>query len=182
VTSDRAGVRLDRWLWAARFYKTRSQASYAVKAGRVDSNGHRAKPSQTVRVGSQLAVRKGPYEFSVTVLGLAERRGSAEIARALFQEDPKSIERREQVRARIAAESTRPLGSRIGARPTKRQRRQLDSFLDQFYFGEEFDEDGDEERVISVTFVSRLGLVPKTIDGSLRLPDRTRVFIRPSSI
>jgi ribosome-associated heat shock protein Hsp15 len=140
VSDDREGVRLDRWLWAARFYKTRSQASAAVKAGRVDVGGNRAKPSQTIRRGFEIVVRKDVYHFTVTVLDLAERRGTAELARSLFQEDPGSIERREQIRARLFAERAGAVPGRVGARPTKKQRRAFESFREQFYFGEDFDD------------------------------------------
>lgn len=121
------GVRIDKWLWAARFFKTRSLANAAVEAGRVQVNGVRAKPSRAVRVGDTLHVA-GPEQehWELTVTGLAEKRGSATIARTLYQEKPESIAAREQRTAhrRLAME---PAQDRHG-RPTKRERRDLDRY------------------------------------------------------
>jgi ribosome-associated heat shock protein Hsp15 len=118
-------VRIDRWLWAARFYKTRSAATDAVAGGRVHVNGERVKPAKDVRVGDRLVVSAGPERWTVVVRGLAEKRGPASVAAALYEETPESVELRE----RRAAERrlARPLGADLGARPTKQDRRRLEA-------------------------------------------------------
>jgi ribosome-associated heat shock protein Hsp15 len=118
-------VRIDRWLWAARFFKTRSAATDAVAGGRVHVNGERVKPAKDVRVGDRLVVTAGSERRTVVVRGLAEKRGPASVAAALYEETPDSIELRE----RRAAERrlARPLGADLGARPTKQDRRRLEA-------------------------------------------------------
>ena len=130
-------VRLDKWLWAARFYKTRSQSSAAVKRGKIKLNTTRTKASQLVKVGDEIEVRSSPYTFVMTVTGLAERRGSAEIGRGLYVEDDASIAARDAIQRQLAAEKAtlsqpRPTtngrrGSAKG-RPTKKARRLLKKF------------------------------------------------------
>ncbi|MEW6581685.1 MAG: RNA-binding S4 domain-containing protein [Actinomycetota bacterium] len=117
-------VRIDRWLWAARFFKTRSLASEAVAGGRVHVNGTRAKPSKAVVVGDHLEITVGQTVFEVEVRGLSDRRGPATEAQALYDESDASRERR----AREAEERrmTRVPGVDMGTRPTKRDRRRLD--------------------------------------------------------
>jgi len=121
-----AGVRLDRWLWAARFYKTRSVATEAISGGRVQLNGHRAKRSKLVHLGDEIRIRKGPYEQLVVVKGLSERRGSATDAQTLYEEFAESRDRRERLAAQLKAvpETT----FRGKGRPTKKERRDLDRF------------------------------------------------------
>jgi ribosome-associated heat shock protein Hsp15 len=118
-------VRVDRWLWAARFYKTRSAATDAVLGGRVHLNAERVRPAKDVRVGDRLEVTIGDVRRTVVVLGLAEKRGPAAVATTLYEETPESIALREQRAAerRLA----RPLGADLGARPTKQDRRRLDA-------------------------------------------------------
>ena len=99
-----ASVRLDLWLWAARFYKTRALAKHAIETGKVEVDGQRAKPSRTLRVGNALRVGRGDETFEVTVLGLAEKRGSASVARTLYEESEASRLERERLRAIRAAE------------------------------------------------------------------------------
>lgn len=123
-TSDR--VRLDKWLWAARFYKTRSLATTAVSGGKVQLNGERAKPGKLVRVGDQLRVRQGPYEFWVRVLGLAERRGPASLAALLYEESEASRRAREALSLVLRQGGLQALAE--GGRPTKRDRRDLRKF------------------------------------------------------
>jgi ribosome-associated heat shock protein Hsp15 len=126
--SDRR-VRLDAWLWAARFFKTRSQAAAAVKGGKVEVIDARAKASHPVGVGTRIEVRKGPYTFTVTVDGVAAKRGSAEQAQALYTEDEASVRRREETRMRLAAERVTLPQRRTGqGRPTKKERRELMQF------------------------------------------------------
>jgi ribosome-associated heat shock protein Hsp15 len=116
-------VRLDKWLWAARFFKTRSLAQQAIESGRVLVSGERVKLARPVRLGEPIAIRIGEVEREVVVLAMSERRGPAPQAQALYEETPGSIERREREAAqrRLAPEPAR----QIAGRPTKRDRRQL---------------------------------------------------------
>ena len=119
-------LRIDRWLWAARFFKTRSSAAAAVSGGKVHLNGQRTKPAKAVRAGDRLDVRRGDDRWEITVLATAERRGPASEARTLYEELAESVERR--VREREARRERR-LAAAAGAgagRPTKRDRRLLD--------------------------------------------------------
>jgi ribosome-associated heat shock protein Hsp15 len=118
-------VRIDRWLWAARFFKTRGAATEAVLGGRVHVNGERVKPSKPVRAGDTVEVTIGILRRTVAVNELAERRGSASVAATLYTETPESLAAREQhaLERRLA----RPLGADLGARPTKQARRRLDA-------------------------------------------------------
>jgi len=120
---DSARTRLDKWLWAARFFKHRTAATEAVDGGKVRLNDAPAKPSREVKAGDRIEVTLGEDHRSVVVTGIAERRGSAEIARTLYEETPDSIARREQARElrRVAA----PPGADLHGRPTKRDRRQI---------------------------------------------------------
>jgi ribosome-associated heat shock protein Hsp15 len=124
TASDR--VRLDKWLWAARFFKTRSLAVDAIDHGHVQVNGERVKPAKEVRLGMQVTVRSH-LERTVVVRGLSDvRRGAPEAAR-LYEETPESVARREQEaeRRRLAPQRERGEG-----RPTKRDRRQIRSFTE----------------------------------------------------
>ncbi|WP_423823111.1 S4 domain-containing protein [Salinisphaera sp. SPP-AMP-43] len=124
--SQSSAVRIDKWLWAARFFKTRSVASTAVKGGKVELDGHKAKPSSTVRAGQRLQVTKGEVVFEVEIDAVAEKRGPASQAQALYTETQASVERRtEQAAERRAARLSMP---RPSARPDKKQRRQLRRF------------------------------------------------------
>ena len=117
-------LRIDRWLWAARFFKTRSSAAAAVSGGKVHLNGQRTKPAKAVRAGDRLDVRRGDDRWEVTVLATAERRGPASEARSLYEELPESVERR--VREREARRERRLAAGPAAGRPTKRDRRMLD--------------------------------------------------------
>ena len=121
--NDMTTVRLDKWLWAARFFKTRSLASEAVDTGKVKVGGERVKPARSLRVGDELAIDNGFDTWEVAVLGLSDKRGAASVARLLYAETPASIARREQ----LAEERKlfREPGTTIKGRPTKRDRRQL---------------------------------------------------------
>jgi ribosome-associated heat shock protein Hsp15 len=114
-------VRIDKWIWAARFFKTRSAATEAVAGGHVKVNGARAKPSREVAVGERVEVRTSADRWTVDVRALADRRGPAAAARALYEETPESAAAREQ--RRLEAKASRPLGADLGGRPTKRDRR-----------------------------------------------------------
>ena len=119
--TDAESVRLDQWLWAARFFKTRSLAAAAAQGGKIHIRGDRAKPARAVRVGDQLQIRRGPYEWVVTVNALSTRRGPAKEAALLYEETAESVRKREAARAQIQAEAT-PFRER-GGRPTKKDRR-----------------------------------------------------------
>ena len=119
------GVRIDKWLWAARFFKTRGAATEAVSGGHVHVDGERVKPARDVKVGDRLEIRRGQQRFTVTVMGLAERRGPASAAAELYEEDPESIAARG--RQREERRLAKPIGADLSARPTKRDRRRLDA-------------------------------------------------------
>jgi ribosome-associated heat shock protein Hsp15 len=118
-------VRIDKWLWAARFFKTRSLATEAVLGGRVHVNDARVKPSKDVQVGDVVEITIGPLRRTVHVTGIADRRGSAQVAATLYEETPESVEARE--RFVVERRLTRPIGADLGARPTKLARRRLDA-------------------------------------------------------
>lgn len=119
-----AAVRLDKWLWAARFFKTRAIASEAVDGGKVHLNGERVKRSKSVRVGDEVQIRSGPYEHRVVVQALSERRGPATEAATLYEERRESVAERERLQAQRRLEATAVV--RDAARPSKRDRRQID--------------------------------------------------------
>lgn len=116
-------VRLDQWLWAARFFKTRALAAEAVAGGKVELNGGRPKRAHAVRPGDQLRIRLGPYVHLVTVTAVTARRGPATTAAALYTEDPDGAARRRELAERLKAEAA---AFRHGeGRPTKKDRRAL---------------------------------------------------------
>lgn len=119
-------MRLDKWLWAARFFKTRSLATQAIDNGRVKLNGERVKPAREVKPGDRLDVHVGDADWTLTVRALAMQRGPAPVAQALYEEDPASCARRQQqLQDRKLAAS--PEAS-IKGRPTKRDRRRIHRF------------------------------------------------------
>lgn len=117
-------IRLDKWLWAARFFKTRALAAEEADRGRVNVNGLVSKPSREVRVGDRIVLRQGPVERTVDVLALSTARGPAAVAQTLYAETAESIARRESAAQarRLAAE---PANAIEHGRPTKRDRRRL---------------------------------------------------------
>lgn len=117
-------MRLDKFLWAARFFKTRSLAAEAIEAGRVGVNGERAKPAKTVKPGDALAIRRPPWEHLVTVRALSDKRGSAAVAQALYEETEESRARREALAADLKSMPP-PV---FKGRPTKKDRRTLERF------------------------------------------------------
>lgn len=124
-------VRIDRWLWAARFYKTRSQAATAIDGGKVHVNGNRVKRSKMIEVGNTVRVSKGPYEFELEVLALAEKRGSATIAQTLYRESEDSQAARRAIaeqRALERAAAPAPIFKPQKGRPTKKDRRDMARF------------------------------------------------------
>jgi len=119
-------MRIDKWLWAARFFKTRSLATQAVEGGRVKVNGERAKPAKEIRIGDRLVIHIAELEWQVTVAGLSLQRGPAPVARALYEEATES----QTARAAALLERTvarDPAADRQG-RPTKRDRRLIHRF------------------------------------------------------
>jgi ribosome-associated heat shock protein Hsp15 len=118
-------VRVDKWLWAARFFKTRALATEAVLGGHVQLNGTRVKPAKDVHVGDAMQIRIGTLEWSIDVRGLADRRGPATVARALYEERAESKELREQ--QAMQRRLSKPIGADLGERPTKQDRRRLDA-------------------------------------------------------
>ncbi len=122
-------VRIDKWLWAARFFKTRSMASKAVSGGKVHLNGQRVKAAKSVDIGDVLRISRNEVEFVVTVLALADRRGPAELARSLYEESPESIRAREagsEERKLLRLTDQRPAPPK---RPSKRDRRKIREFI-----------------------------------------------------
>jgi ribosome-associated heat shock protein Hsp15 len=118
-------VRIDKWLWAARFFKTRSAATDAVAGGHVQVGGERVRPAKEIQFGDRLEIRRGEVRWAVVVTGLADRRGSATVAATLYEETKESIANRERERAERRA--ARPLGADLGARPTKQDRRRIEA-------------------------------------------------------
>jgi ribosome-associated heat shock protein Hsp15 len=119
-------VRIDKWLWAARFFKTRTLASDAVKGGRVHLDGQRVKASKDVHSGDRLEITIGQARRAVVVLGVSGRRGPASEAQLLYEETPESIAERERLAAERRLAGPAP-GADAGARPTKRDRRRFDA-------------------------------------------------------
>jgi ribosome-associated heat shock protein Hsp15 len=126
-TADR--VRIDKWLWAARFFKTRSLAADAVGGGKVSLNGDGVKPAKMVQIGDEVRIRLGPYEHVVTVRGLSERRGPASVAQALYEETAASVAAREKLAEQLRMAPAAFVYEEKG-RPTKRDRREIERFRD----------------------------------------------------
>lgn len=119
-------VRLDKWLWAARFFKTRSLAAEAITGGKIEVNGDRAKPSRIVRAGDKLTIRRGPYEWTIVVKDLSRLRGPAPQAQQLYEETDESRRKREAAIARMKFE--RPPEFHPPRRPSKKDRRAIARF------------------------------------------------------
>ena len=128
-TKSDSKIRLDKWLWAARFYKTRSIAKDMIEGGKVHYEGHRVKASKEVTLGAQIRLRQGFDEKTVVVMALSERRGNATAAAELYEETNESIEKRQ-----LAAEQRKAMSSAVPVsdnRPNKKQRRQIIQFRHQ---------------------------------------------------
>jgi ribosome-associated heat shock protein Hsp15 len=121
-----AEVRIDKWLWAARFFKTRAAATEAVLGGRVHLNGVRVKPAKEVHVGDRIEVTIRSLKRSVEIVGISDKRGPAAAAAALYAETPESISAREQAALERRLQA-RPPGADLGARPTKLDRRRFEA-------------------------------------------------------
>ena len=127
MDDQQAQVRIDKWLWAARFFKTRSLATKAASGGKVFINGQRTKPSKPVMIGDKLTIHKGQVEWIVVVLNLSGRRGPATVARTLYEETGESVQNREkqrQERSLFYAGQTMP-----AKKPGKRDRRKIKDFI-----------------------------------------------------
>ena len=117
--------RVDKWLFAARFFKTRSIAAEAIDRGKVQLNEIRVKPAKQVAAGDMLTIRMGDYQYEVKILALSNKRGSATIAQKLYQETDASRQQRELIAAQLKAQ---PPGFYVKGRPTKRDRRDIERF------------------------------------------------------
>ncbi len=124
MTEALESIRLDKWLWAARFFKTRQLACEAVNGGHVEVNGQRAKPGRSIQPGTRLHITKGTLEWDLVVRGLSRQRGPAVQAALLYEEDEASRARRQEL-----ARERRELGSAPDTRPNKRDRRLIQRFL-----------------------------------------------------
>ena len=125
--TDGAKVRLDKWLWAARFYKTRALAVEAIDGGKVHVNGDRVKRAKMVQAGDRLEIQLGPYEHVVLVKDVREKRGPATVAQGLYEETAESIAARERVAFQLKAAHVLFVPE-TNERPTKRDRRKLEDF------------------------------------------------------
>ena len=123
-TGETSRVRLDKWLWAARFFKTRALAADAIESGKVEVNGERAKRAKQLQVGDSVRVRLGPYHHLITVHVLSERRGPASVARTLYEENAEGRKAREALQVQMKAAQSAS-GYNPG-RPTKKDRREIE--------------------------------------------------------
>ena len=124
MSEERPKVRLDKWLWAARFYKTRALAADAIEGGKVEVGGARVKRAKLIQEGDSIRLRLGPYEHIVSVMGLSERRGPASVAATLYEETPESKKTREDLQFRMKAAA--PQFGYDSGKPTKKQRRDIE--------------------------------------------------------
>ena len=123
-------LRLDKWLWAARFFKHRALATEAVAGGKVEVNGDRDKPAKPLKIGDEIRLRLGPYEHIVIVRELSDHRGPAAIAQTMYEETPASKAERERLAAQLKMAPATFVYEEKG-RPTKKDRRQLSDFIDR---------------------------------------------------
>ena len=123
IDSDK--LRIDKWLWAARFFKTRSLAGAAIESGKVEVNETRVKPAKMIDAGDMVAIRLGPYQFVVEVLAISDKRGPAPQAQKLYKETTESAKRREELAFQRKAQTQNE--TREG-RPTKKERRDIEKF------------------------------------------------------
>ena len=128
-SGDAGRVRIDKWLWAARFYKTRSLAADAIVGGKISVNGEGVKPAKMIQAGDEVRIRLGPYEHIVMVRGLSERRGPASVAHTLYEETAASLAAREKLREQLRMAPPAFVYEEKG-RPTKRDRREIEKVRD----------------------------------------------------
>jgi ribosome-associated heat shock protein Hsp15 len=117
-------VRLDKWLWAARFFKTRALAADAIESGKVEVNGERAKRAKQLQAGDMVRIRLGPYQHLVKVLAVSERRGPASVAATLYEEDADARKAREALQIQVKAAQS--ASGYLPGRPTKKDRRDIE--------------------------------------------------------
>lgn len=129
IPENTSPVRADKWLWAARFFKTRALATAAINGGKVLVNGERIKPARKLGVGDRLTIRKGPYNFTISIVRLSTRRGPATEASSLYRESESSIQQRHDLKMQHQLEG-HDLGVRE-RRPDKRARRKIRQFRQQ---------------------------------------------------
>ena len=122
---DGGRIRLDKWLWAARFFKTRGLAAEAIAGGKVQVNGDRVKRAKPLQLGDEVRIRQGPYEHLIVVRGLSERRGPATVAATLYEERPESVAAREAMALQLKSLHAAFVSDTKG-RPTKRDRREIE--------------------------------------------------------
>jgi len=122
-TDGLESVRLDKWLWAARFYKTRPLAVEAIEGGKVQVNGDRVKRAKSIKPGDRIRIRQGHYEYQLDVVKLSERRGSATVAATLYDETAESVAAREKLAFQL--KNAEPATFRTKGRPSKKQRRDI---------------------------------------------------------
>ncbi len=127
TSNSKEKFRIDKWLYAARFFKTRSLSANAIDSGRIQINELRAKPAKQVLIGDHLHIRIGRYQYVVEVLALSNKRGSATLAQKLYRETDDSRRKREEIAAQIKA---MPQQTFLKGRPTKRDRRDISRFKD----------------------------------------------------
>lgn len=126
ISNEIKGLRIDKWLWVARFFKTRGLASEAIKGGKIDINGSHAKPSKIIEIDNLLKIRKGAFIYEITVRALSRHRGPATEAAKLYQESDQSIANRTKLVEQLKAESA--LRPTTHGRPSKRDRRNIIRF------------------------------------------------------
>jgi ribosome-associated heat shock protein Hsp15 len=127
-TSPINELRMDKWLWAARLFKTRALAAKAVSSGKVQLGDRRVKPAKPVRVGDELIVRRGVFEQQITVLSINDKRRPAREARLMYSESEQSLAKRQELLAQLRVERTLPIFDRISGKPNKKERRQIVAF------------------------------------------------------
>ena len=125
--SNESQIRVDKWLWASRFFKARALAANAVTIGRVKVNGDRTKPSKQIKVGNRLSIQLSPFTWEIEIMGLSLQRLSAELAKNLYEESSKSQERRHEINEQLKLEK-KLHSPRHKGRPTKRDRTQIIRF------------------------------------------------------
>jgi ribosome-associated heat shock protein Hsp15 len=123
-SEETSRVRLDKWLWAARFFKTRALAADAIESGKVEVNGERAKRAKQLQAGDSVKIRLGPYQHLITVRGLSERRGPASVATKLYEEDAEARKAREALQLQMKAAQS--ASGYLPGRPTKKDRRDIE--------------------------------------------------------
>lgn len=127
-TSPIHELRIDKWLWAARLFKTRALAAKAVSGGKAQLGERRVKPAKPVRVGDELIIRRGVFEQQITILSISDKRRPAREAQLMYRESEQSLAKRQELLAQLRVERTLPIFERISGKPNKKERRQIVAF------------------------------------------------------